>query len=710
MTAIAQVRRAALGLLVSLFACTSEVKIVDAPTQVTLSIDTRSELLRERLDNIRITVSRPRSTGADAVAQGDWGASVSTTVARPSIVRWPLEIPLIPTVKEDAASYFEVVVDARRGEVVLAQMRGISRFVPRQRLRFPLLVEPCADRELGMLCTADADCHGTECAVCAAGGGCSPVAITDPSTLEDLAEPFEVDAGLEPSRDAGADARRRDAQPGDASSACSSEGTLRCAAGSARERCESGAWVQAEPCPDQTMCSTGSDGAASCSNACDALTCDVNAKCAVIDGMARCQCTPPYVGDGATCRFDDACAALACDANGECAMVGAERECRCRPGYTGNGKSCTNIDECKATPTPCDVNATCTDTPGAFSCACKAGYTGTGMQCSSSADCATNPCQHGGRCMGGVGAVVCDCSSTGYTGDRCQTAIDECMPNPCMNGGSCSDQVNGYLCDCAGTGYTGARCQSNVDDCASNPCMHGGSCTDGVGATSCSCAGTGYSGPRCETNVNDCSPNPCLNGGSCSDGVSTYTCSCRAGYSGARCETDVDNCSPNPCRNGGTCTDRVNGYQCSCPVGWGGTRCETKACGDGDVDVGEECDYNSSPSAKWTCDSSCRRATLYTGCVNAACMGAGIACTVTQYCALAPCTTTSDCPAPAGANVACEFRQCFVRCTALSDCAPGTFCDRVTGNCAGVQHGICADDPFSCPPGSICSESSCYAR
>lgn len=320
--------------------------------------------------------------------------------------------------------------------------------------------------------------------------------------------------------------------------------------------------------------------------------------------------------------------------------------------------------------------------------------------------CATNPCEHGGKCTDGAAGAKCDCQATGYSGAHCETNVDDCSPNPCMHAGKCTDAVNGFVCDCNGTGYSGASCQSAVDDCASNPCMHGGKCTDGMNSTSCDCADTGFSGAHCEMNVDDCSPNPCQNGATCTDGVNKFSCKCAPGFTGATCMTNVDDCAANPCQNGGRCSDLVNAFKCDCAVGFSGTRCEAKSCGNGVVDAGEECDDGNTistdscvscksaycgdgvahagveecdpgPSATRDCGTNCKVSKFYQPCAGkASCGGANLeTCSSPLSVCTRLCSSAADCPQPAMGAAHCYSNFCVQTCPPASgQCGAGLTC------------------------------------
>jgi len=136
----------------------------------------------------------------------------------------------------------------------------------------------------------------------------------------------------------------------------------------------------------------------------------------------------------------------------------------------------------------------------------------------------------------GVPFNFCACNlDNGSASCTCNTNVNACASNPCQNGGVCSGGINSYTCACS-AGYSGIYCQTNINECASNPCQNGGVCGDGINSYRCACS-AGYSGIYCQTNINECTSNPCTNGGICNDGVNSFICTCVAGYSGTLCQT-----------------------------------------------------------------------------------------------------------------------------------------------------------------------------
>jgi hypothetical protein len=85
-------------------------------------------------------------------------------------------------------------------------------------------------------------------------------------------------------------------------------------------------------------------------------TCQAPATCTDLDGDFRCDCLPPFVGDGAY-------------------------GCRCPDGYEPYGYGCRDIDECLLRTDRCSDFADCINQPGDYDCTCKPGYTGDGWTC-----------------------------------------------------------------------------------------------------------------------------------------------------------------------------------------------------------------------------------------------------------------------------------------------------------------------------------------
>lgn len=107
--------------------------------------------------------------------------------------------------------------------------------------------------------------------------------------------------------------------------------------------------------------------------------------------------------------------------------------CECVTGYEGDGVTCADMDECAHPSTHrCDVrvvdvfgstNGACANLAGSYSCSCNAGFYGSGWDgdCTNVNDCASQPCDHGGRCIDGADAYQCVCPAH-YSGPQCEAS------------------------------------------------------------------------------------------------------------------------------------------------------------------------------------------------------------------------------------------------------------------------------------------------
>lgn len=59
---------------------------------------------------------------------------------------------------------------------------------------------------------------------------------------------------------------------------------------------------------------------------------------------------------------------MVCGPNSQCLLVNGDAKCLCSPGYTGSTSGCVDIDECAAS--PCPSGAICNNEPGSFTCQC----------------------------------------------------------------------------------------------------------------------------------------------------------------------------------------------------------------------------------------------------------------------------------------------------------------------------------------------------
>lgn len=498
----------------------SEVK--ETSTQVTLRVQVDDSELLQDMTHLRVTVMRED--------EEKWVQTSRATLTTDQI-RWPLDIPIVPSSPGSVAKRFEVIADALAGDDRLAQARAVSSY-ERDALRvLELWLYRCAGHDTGFVCASD-NCHGTECETCSTSGNCQPVPWSDPEALPVFSATKTPVAKAPPER---AD---------------------RCGIDS---RCSEHATCTDTPAGPLCSCKAGfedrdGDGTV-CVDKCTVAGCDPHATCTIMGGDAVCSCTPPYTGKGTSCTFDEACSQLECDSHATCVTSSSGgRECACAAGYTGLGTDCVNIDECTQTPSPCGPNSTCVDSDGSFSCSCATGYRDTGSGC---------------ELVDG----------------------NDCSPNRCMNGGSCRDLVNGFSCKCP-AGFDGERCERNLNDCTSSSCSNG-TCIDGVNTYTCSCDSgftTSVDQKSC-VQIDDCAGTPCGEGGVCVDGTNTYSCTCSSGYSGTGTKscTNIDDCAgSNTCSPEGRCIDGLNGYMCQCngavPLGVPANSCRFTFKGDGVYD------------------------------------------------------------------------------------------------------------------------------
>ncbi|XP_078268559.1 pro-epidermal growth factor [Rhinoraja longicauda] len=193
---------------------------------------------------------------------------------------------------------------------------------------------------------------------------------------------------------------------------------------------------------------------------CGVLECDLNARCIVSEGIAKCQCLEGFSLHGNNCNDIDECAtgmALCTEHITGCINTEGSFVCKCNPGYSGvgDGLYCYDINECKTGVHSCDENAICTNTDGSYTCTCYRGFIGTGHHClrvissapttESSIEVTTGsttyetsahmqdnhemncPLSHEGFCLNGgicfhfaeIATVSCNCPK-GYMGERCE--------------------------------------------------------------------------------------------------------------------------------------------------------------------------------------------------------------------------------------------------------------------------------------------------
>ncbi|MEY4510228.1 MAG: hypothetical protein RLZZ450_2350 [Pseudomonadota bacterium] len=529
-----------------LAACAPEQTLVPA-TEVIVRVDA-STAVRTQAHAIRVRIA-----SSEGSTWKEEAPLVYPLHERP----WPLDLVVVLR-PGSSATLFELVleaIDSATPAAVLSQERRLARFEAQRALLLEVALGECGERGLGFVCEEDPECHGAACLSCIdARCAQTPRAGVLPEWDGLAGTPFgERDAATQ-KPEAGAKPGDAGAGPADAAASLPDECSVNNGGCSEHATCTDTPAGPLCSC-DSGFADRGTDGT-DCVDKCTMAGCDEHATCAIMGANTACSCTPPYVGSGKVCAFDESCSRLACDPHASCEMAGAgSPRCKCQPGYTGSGTQCSNVDECKQTPSPCGANSTCSDSEGAYACACVSGYRDTGSGC---------------KLIDG----------------------NDCSPNPCANGGTCSDLVNAFSCKCA-AGFDGERCERNIDDCDPSSCANG-SCVDGVATYTCRCA-TGYmasADQKACPQFDDCVGSACGQGGVCVDGTNTYSCTCSSGYSGTGTKScvNIDDCAAaNTCSPEGTCIDGLNSYMCNCngnvPAGVPANSCRFTNKGDGVYDA-----------------------------------------------------------------------------------------------------------------------------
>jgi hypothetical protein len=294
--------------------------------------------------------------------------------------------------------------------------------------------------------------------------------------------------------------------------------------------------------------------------------------------------------------------------------------------------------------TRCDANATCGLTRGAPVCTCKSGYlpmgSGTRPTCVRDLACSELNCSENARCeLGSDQLRHCVCKD-GYTGDGKNCTAISCPAFSTLrtdhrrvspsDGPTTVGKVATFTCD---PGY-------KVTSGGSLVCDEEGHWSGTP--TVCSLITCGKPTATVEHGV---LTTPAQASYEVNDRA-TYKCD--TGYKGA--EVSIT------CSREGTWPATTPPLNC------------IKACGDGTVDDGEQCDpaHDDALSA-WTCDATCKR------CPGGVC---DLACTSPAI---------SACPRVSGGwNKTCPAGKCV-----LTGCTTGSF------------------NPRPCPDGSMCSNATC---
>ena len=387
----------------------------------------------------------------------------------------------------------------------------------------------------------------------------------------------------------------------DAGSGCvNTNNTASCHDGDActtNDTCSGGSCVggAAPDCDDGNVCTTDTcDSGSGCVNTNNTASCDDGNACTTNDLCSGGSCVggaAPDCDDGNVCTDDS------CDSGSGCETANNTASCDDGDPDTINDTCTDGVCAGVAAPS-CNDGNPCTDDSydvGSGSCV----NVNNTASCDDGNACTTNDVCSGGSCIGGA-APDCDDGNV-CTTDTCDSGSgcvntnntascddgDACTTNDTCSGGSCAggappDCDDGNVCTTdtcdSGSGCVNANNGASCDDgdaCTTNDTCSGGSCVGGAA-------------PDCDDG-NVCTTDTCDSGSGCVNADNTASCD-----DGNACTTN-DTCSGGVCV-GGSAPDCDDGIACTIDVCDAILGCVNTPdtcsgdCGDGIVDLGEECD------------------------------------------------------------------------------------------------------------------------